>query len=53
MTDFRMFYVNHLPCCEPLTLRYLFKTYKVGDTVKESMMDYSTNGASKDHGTIR
>ena len=30
-------------------VKYLFDTYKIGDTVTESLADYSTDGATEGH----
>lgn len=32
--------------------RYLYKTYQVGNMSKETLLDYSTEGASSQHGTL-
>lgn len=32
--------------------RYLYKTYQVGNMSKETVLDYSTEGASSQHGTL-
>eukprot|EP00998_Keelungia_sp_KM082_P005976 NODE_2256_length_1102_cov_66.556923_g2238_i0.p1 GENE.NODE_2256_length_1102_cov_66.556923_g2238_i0~~NODE_2256_length_1102_cov_66.556923_g2238_i0.p1 ORF type:complete len:312 (-),score=65.91 NODE_2256_length_1102_cov_66.556923_g2238_i0:65-1000(-) len=34
-------------------VEYLLKTYKVGDWSTETYADYSTKGASKEHGTVK
>jgi len=33
-------------------VRYLYETYQVGDMTKETVLDYSTEGASSQHGTL-